>query len=449
MPVFSAGTFTDKLFPAPEHRRMVERLKSTNADYPVQEYYGDYNHFVQNKRKEWADVCGDDVCEPEDYPGGDLNAAPNGRTLETGPTTRLNAFLDHYAKPPGNPSQGAPARDVTGALQVCPSNASALGRAEDEPGPRFSAATFAQLAPNRLQVSAPGNQSTTNPAVPNLHAKNADPVGNLATNGGACPAEQSPGGLATAGPGVATYDSQTLTRTFTMLGQTRVTVAHTGTGPAGQLNARLYDLAPDGEQVMVDRGVKRITGANGTTTFDLHGAGWRFASGHKLRLEVTQDDEPYLKASTLPSSLTLSGATMSVPVREASGTVGGGPGPRPPGSGGGGSQGGSNNGSPGAGSGGLPRCASFLRATRRHDLSRRRRLRIRVGLRRRSRIAAVVRRRGLRRWARTSRRANAGRKLITLKVSRLARPGRHRLKVRISCAGRRPQTVYRRVRFVP
>ncbi len=453
VPVFSAGTFTDKLFPAAEHRRMVERLKSTNASYPVQEYYGDYNHFVQTKRKEFADVCGDDVCGYEDYPGGDLNADPPSRSLEPGVTKRLNDFIDHYAAPPANASEGTPAFDVTGALQVCPGNASFLGRDPDEPGLRFTAANFAALAPNSLQVNAAGTQLTSNP-VPgaNAHGKTADPVGNLATNDGACPVEQSPGGVATAGPGVATYDSQALSRNFTMLGQARVTVAHTGTGPARQLNARLYDLAPDGEQVMVDRGVKRITSAIGPTTLDLHGAGWRFASGHKLRLEVTQDDETYIKASSLPSSLTLSGVTMKVPVRESSGTVGGGPAPRPPS---GGSSAGSGSGSGQArarararASGALPPCASFLRATRRHDLSRHRRLRVRIGLRRRSRIAAVVRRRGPRRWARTSLRKNAGRRLVTLRVSRSARPGRHRLKVRISCAGSRPQTVYRRVRFV-
>ncbi len=60
---------------------MVERLKATVPGYPVQEYYGDYNHFVQNKRKEWADLCGADrhVCRYEDYPGGDLNADPPSR----------------------------------------------------------------------------------------------------------------------------------------------------------------------------------------------------------------------------------------------------------------------------------------------------------------------------------------------------------------------------------
>ncbi len=43
---------------------MAERLKATVPGYPIQEYYGDYQHFVQNKRKEWGDLCGADhhVC---------------------------------------------------------------------------------------------------------------------------------------------------------------------------------------------------------------------------------------------------------------------------------------------------------------------------------------------------------------------------------------------------
>jgi len=60
-----------------------------------------------------------------------------------------------------------------------------------------------------------------------------------------------------------------------------------------------------------------------------------------------------------------------------------------------------------------------------------------------------VRRRGRKRLAVTSRRRGAGTALVTLKVSRAAKPGRHRLKVRISCAGARSQVVARRVRFVP
>jgi hypothetical protein len=74
-------------------------------------------------------------------------------------------------------------------------------------------------------------------------------------------------------------------------------------------------------------------------------------------------------------------------------------------------------------------------------------MKVRIGLWRRARIAAVVRRRGLRRWAVTSRRAGAGRPLISLRFGRATRPGVYRLKARLSCAGR-SQTVFRRVRVV-
>ena len=48
---------------------------------------------------------------------------------------------------------------------------------------------------------------------------------------------------------------------------------------------------------------------------DLNGSAWRFRSGNRLRLELAQDDAPYVKASTQPSSLTLTGTTLQLPVR--------------------------------------------------------------------------------------------------------------------------------------
>ena len=337
VPVFSAGTFTDQLFPAAEHRRMVERLKVTRPGYPVQEYYGDYNHFVQDKRKEWADLCGTDrhVCRYEDYPDAagqpsrNLNARPVSPTRESGVTSRLNRFIDHYAKPQGNLGEPEPDFDVTGSLQVCPQNGPDLGLPLDEPGPRFTAPSFDALAPNRLTVNATAAQPTTNLAAPNQHARNSDPVANLASNGGRCPVESSPGGITSAGPGVATYDSDVLGSDFTMLGATRAVVAHTGAGSSLQLNARLYDLYPNGTQVLVDRGVKRLMSAMGPTTLDLHGAGWRFAKGHRVRIELAQDDDPYIKSSVSTGSLVIQGAQLSIPVREGSISLAGS-GPRPP-----------------------------------------------------------------------------------------------------------------------
>jgi hypothetical protein len=261
------------------------------------------------------------VCRRDDYPGGDLNAQPSGLVL-TGITTRLNRFVDHYARPQANPGAPEPARDVTAALQICPQNASDAFPA-DEPGERFTAASFGALAPNTLRVEAGGQQTTTSDAEPNLHAARSDPVANELTNGKRCPVEQSPGGSASAGAGVATYDSAPLERDYTMIGQTRVTVPHTGSGSGIQLNARLYDLFPGGTQVMVDRGVRRVPSPSGTTVFDLHGNAWRFPEGHRVRIELAQDDDPYIKQSNQPSSLTLSGVTLEVPVREGAASLAG------------------------------------------------------------------------------------------------------------------------------
>ena len=312
VPVFSAGTFTDPLFPPVEHRRMVERLKEAVSDYPVQEYYGDYQHFVQNKAKEWGDLCGADrhVCLRADYPGGDLNGEPTdlGRT---GATTRLNRFIDHYAAPPGNATPPEPDFDVTASLQICPENAGA--QPADEPGPTFSASSFDQLTPNTFHLDLPGTQTTLNKVVPNLHAATSDPVANSATNSGRCPVETSP-----ADPGVATYTSGALSDTVTMVGPTTLTVDHGFVGVGGfQLNTRLYDVFPNGDAVMVDRGVRRVGSANGTVQTELQGNGWRFEAGHRVRVEIAQDDSPYVRFSSLPSVGQLSNVELDIPIRES------------------------------------------------------------------------------------------------------------------------------------
>lgn len=317
VPVFSASTFTDPLFTSVENRRMVERLKRAVPGYPVQEDYGDYQHFTQNKAKEWGDVCGEDhhVCRYVDYPDGNLNAAPTGRR-RTGVTTRLNRFIDRYARPPANAAAPKPTFDVRASLQICPENATAKYPA-DEPGRRFTASTFDKLAPNTLNVVSTDTQGTTSDAEPNEHAARADPVANQVANGSKCPVETEP-----AGGGVAVYESGALPSAFTMIGRTRVIAAHSGTGTGAiQLNARLYDVFPDGKAVMVDRGVRRVESAEQTTVFDLDGNGWLFPKDHFIRIELAQDDDPYIKHSTQPSTLTLSGVTLRIPVRGPSATV--------------------------------------------------------------------------------------------------------------------------------
>jgi dienelactone hydrolase len=314
IPIFSAGTHTDPLFPPIEHHRMAARLKAAAADYPIQEHYGDYQHFTQNKAKEWGDLCGADrhVCVTGDYPGGDVDADPGNR-VRTGVTTRLNRFLDHYARPVADPSAPTPAFDVTASLQVC-SNAPAAGEAPDEPGPAFTAPTYDALTPGVLPLSFTGDQGTTSRVAGNAHALHADPVGNTAANGSECALETQP-----AGPGVASYESDALPSPATMLGGGIVSARYQASSGSGlQLDARLYDVGPDGRAILVDRGPKRLPEGpvSGTARFQLHGNGWAFAKGHRVRLELAQDDDPYLKASDLPSSMTLSAVQLTLPVRE-------------------------------------------------------------------------------------------------------------------------------------
>lgn len=309
VPVFSAGTLSDQLFPMEEHRRMQKLLRATVPSYPIQEYYGDYSHAVQNKAKEWGDLCDGDhhVCRANEYRQG-FNRAPSD-LFRLGVTTRLNRFVDHYARPPANRRQSRPRFDVTVSLQTCRQNAGGLWPL-DQPGQRFNAARMDDLAPHVLLLDLPGPWQTTNQNG-DSHAAEADPVANAQSNGATCPSHSG-----AAGPGVATYTSDPLAGDVTMIGPSRLTAAVSGTGSGAQLNARLYDLFPNGTQVLVDRGVHVLSDPTGAVTLDLHGNGWRFPEGHRIRLELTQDDDPYVKSSTRPSTLTIDDVQLAMPIRE-------------------------------------------------------------------------------------------------------------------------------------
>jgi hypothetical protein len=69
---------------------------------------------------------------------------------------------------------------------------------------------------------------------------------------------------------------------------------------------------------MVDRGFRALAEPSGVARIDLLGNGWRFPAGHRIRIEVAQDDDPFIKASTIPSSMELGGLVAELPVREAS-----------------------------------------------------------------------------------------------------------------------------------
>ena len=306
---------------------MVERLKAASPGYPVQEFYGDYNHFVQNKRKEWADMCGADhhVCTYADYPGGDLNRDPRQPARSapgaTTPAEPVHRPLRQAARQPG-PGHARLRRDRL--APGLPAERRFLGAAPDEPGPRFTAATFASAGAEPADgrhPRAPGHHQQGR----HQPARGQRPT-RWPTRWPTAPGARSRTHPAAWPAPVPAWPPTTPTRcpaTSPCWAQPAWWCPTPGAGSGLQLNARLYDLHPDGTQVLMDRGVKRLAGADGTTTLDLHGAGWKFARGHRIRIELAQDDDPYIKSSVQAGALNLAGVTLSVPIREGSTAIGG------------------------------------------------------------------------------------------------------------------------------
>jgi fermentation-respiration switch protein FrsA (DUF1100 family) len=110
------------------------------------------------------------------------------------------------------------------------------------------------------------------------------------------------------------YAGATVKRGFTMLGRPTVEAQISSTGQYGQIDARLWDVSPEGTQLLVDRGVYALTnGQSGRITFQLHGNGYRFAKGHIARLQLLGRDAPYYQPGNFPFSVRAAKLRVTLP----------------------------------------------------------------------------------------------------------------------------------------
>jgi X-Pro dipeptidyl-peptidase C-terminal non-catalytic domain len=106
------------------------------------------------------------------------------------------------------------------------------------------------------------------------------------------------------------------------MGRPTVTADIQTTGANGQLASRLWDVAPGGTQVLISRGVYRLTDdQRGRITFQLSGNGYRFAPGHAPRLQLLGRDAPAFRASNGSFSVKVSNLRAVLPVAERPGSV--------------------------------------------------------------------------------------------------------------------------------
>jgi fermentation-respiration switch protein FrsA (DUF1100 family) len=107
---------------------------------------------------------------------------------------------------------------------------------------------------------------------------------------------------------------RTVKRGFTMLGRPTVEARIASSGQYGQIDARLWDVSPEGTQLLLDRGVYALSsGQTGKIVFQLHGNGYRFIKGHKVELQLLGRDAPYYQPGKFPYTVRVSDLRVTLP----------------------------------------------------------------------------------------------------------------------------------------
>jgi fermentation-respiration switch protein FrsA (DUF1100 family) len=261
-PMLIENGWTDDLFPAPEGVRAYRTLGGRKRAY-VALQLADLGH-----------------------PRGSNKAAVD-RALNDQGARFLDAFVRGRGSAPRN-------RAVTAYLQTCPGDAPASRR--------FQARSWAKLHPRALALSARGGQTISSAGGDPAQAVN--PLSH-----GAC--DTFPAGDA---PGTAVVGRR-VGRPFTLLGFPTVRASIKTKGRGGFIAARLWDVH-EGRQTLISRGVYRLRdNQRGRIAFQLFGNGWRFETGHHVKLELLGNDPDYLRTSNFDFTVRASKLRIELPTR--------------------------------------------------------------------------------------------------------------------------------------
>ena len=109
------------------------------------------------------------------------------------------------------------------------------------------------------------------------------------------------------------------TETYVGIGHVRGAVRVGGGGDAAMLAARLFDVAPDGTELLITRGAYRLENEPeaGVLRMPLLRQPLAARPGHRIRLDLTQVDSPTYRLSNVPSTISFPSVTLMLPTREA------------------------------------------------------------------------------------------------------------------------------------
>lgn len=273
-PLLLESGWNDDLFPPIQSLRLYNNLRAADPAAPVSLQFGDVGHSRGSNKLP-------------------VNAAFNDQA---------SGFFDAYLR-----GQGAPPTpgSVNTFTQTCPSSASG----PPDGGP-FTAASWPAVHPGVVTLRSDAAQAVSSAGGSPQTAAAFDPI---ASSDGCkqIAAEQS--------PGTAVY--KLASQGFTLLGLPTVSarLAVSGASPPDtQLDARLWDVDPSGNQRLVTRGLYRPGGADvNPVVFQLHGNGYYFAARDTIKLELLGRDAPYYRASNFAFSIAVSSLQLQLPTHES------------------------------------------------------------------------------------------------------------------------------------
>ncbi len=263
-PLLLESGWNDQLFPIEQSLRTYSSLRARDPRADVTLLFGDVGHSAASNKLT-------------------VNAAFNDQTA---------SFFDRTLLGKGT---RRPAGSVLAFTTTC-------GAGVRDGGP-FSAASWNALHPKAVVFGSAAAQTILAPVAGAAVGPQFDPI----ATSDACKTAR-----AANEPGTAVFTLAS--KGFTLLGQPTITTTVATTGRGGQLDGRLWDVSPDGQQRLVSRGGYRLLDdQKGKVVFQLHGKGYRFAPGHTVKLELTGSDAPYLRASNSAFSVAVSLTSVSLP----------------------------------------------------------------------------------------------------------------------------------------
>jgi predicted acyl esterase len=284
--IFGIQGWTDDLFEAVESFRQFKQLKQLDPKWPVSLALADVGHSRgQNKPETWQRL-----------------------------NNQANQFLQ--AQITGSHRQNT---TVTSEPTICGNDATSGNN--DGAAQSVSASTPEGLSAGTLMVRYSRGAATTSVSgATDQNGPATDPVfadflTAVITVGHPCRTSPGPSPDYTA-------VSTPLSSAATTIGIGYVVVPYTLVGTTAQLDARVWDVAPNGTTLLLTRGTYRLDvpafdAPAGTLRLPLFGNHWRLPVGHRVRLDLTQVDNPFLRPSNVPSAISFQPPTLVLPTRES------------------------------------------------------------------------------------------------------------------------------------